>query len=264
MKILITIIIFLLHSIVFSHEGQDERIEFWKNYYNPKLEVQQEKIPEIDIKLHKIGPFFQLQTIVKNFTLTPDQDLKNDNTWTGYGKLFINGEYVTRIYNEFLFIRDMPVGNNEIRVVLSSNMDKDIAYKNNLIDDLISYRFPEYNFAEARSKAYNLSIQCEFSEEGIARREKLSLQGMTVFESSKYYTCRQNSQKPLVPFKEEMSKAQLAHFEAVMSSIAKRITLWKKYEENNISLSKARQEDEIIEDSIDIEMRKKLNLPPIN
>ena len=112
---------------ILAHEGQEERIQFWKDYYHPKLEVVREDIPNIKINLKKIGPFFQLHTQVENFKITPDQDLKNNNTWTGYGKLFINGVYTSRIYGEYFFIREMPVGNNEIKVILSSNMDVDIA-----------------------------------------------------------------------------------------------------------------------------------------
>ena len=66
----------LLPIITYSHDGQEERLKFWKDYYNPKLEVVQQDVPEIKIILNKIGPFFQLETNVKNFTLTPDQDLK--------------------------------------------------------------------------------------------------------------------------------------------------------------------------------------------
>ena len=58
---------------VFSHEGEEARIKFWKEYYNPKVEVTQEKIPRIKISLHKIGPFFQLQTEVEYFKFTPER-----------------------------------------------------------------------------------------------------------------------------------------------------------------------------------------------
>ena len=59
-----------------AHDGQDERIKYWKNYYHPKLEVVRQEIPSVKISLKKIGPFFQLQTQVKNFKITPDQDQK--------------------------------------------------------------------------------------------------------------------------------------------------------------------------------------------
>ena len=32
-----------------AHEGQDERIEYWKEYYHPKLEVVRQDIPNVKI-----------------------------------------------------------------------------------------------------------------------------------------------------------------------------------------------------------------------
>ena len=129
------LILLLLPITSIAHDDKDDRIKFWKEYYHPKLEVHQNNIPEIKISLNKIGPFFQLQSKVINFTLTPEQDLKNNNSWTGYGKLFINGIYTTRVYSEYLFLKEVPVGNNEIKVILISNMDVDIAHNSKIISD---------------------------------------------------------------------------------------------------------------------------------
>ena len=89
----------------FLMKGNAERIQFWKDYYHPKLEVVREDIPDIKVNLKKIGPL-SIKTQVENFKITPDQDQKNNNTWTGYGKLFINGVYISRIYGEYFFIRN--------------------------------------------------------------------------------------------------------------------------------------------------------------
>ncbi|MBT5644187.1 MAG: hypothetical protein HOJ42_03505 [Gammaproteobacteria bacterium] len=248
----------LLPIISIAHDDQDDRIKFWKEYYNPKLEVHQRDIPEIKISLNKIGPFFQLQSKVKNFTLTPDQDLKNNNSWTGYGKLFINGVYVTRIYNEYLFLKDVPVGNNEFKVILSSNMDVDIAHNNKIISDTIIFQFPAYSYAEARSKAYGLSIQCEFSDKGLAARDTLSRKGMSLSESSLYLQCRHDSQKStLDSFQGEMTRFQLLIHQLTLDSFFKRSLIWKDYEDNIISLSVAREKSNLIEKNIEIEIQKK-------
>ena len=58
-------------------------------------------------------------------------------------------------------------GNNEIKVILSSNMDVDIAYQDNLISDTVLIQFPEYTFSEARSRAggfFYLSDPCDPSD----------------------------------------------------------------------------------------------------
>ena len=252
------LILLLIPISSIAHDDQDSRIEFWKKYYNPTLEVHQSNIPQIKISLNKIGPFFQLQSKVKNFTLTPDQDLRNNNSWTGYGKLFINGKYTTRIYSEYLFLKEIPVGNNEFKVILSSNMDVDIAYNGELISDTVIFQFPEYNFAEARSKSYGLSIQCEFSGKGLAERERLSKDGLKISESSSYLRCRYDSQKNILDaFKVEMSSFQLLVYELTLDSLMKRSLIWKDYEDNNISLSSAREKNKFVEKNMDIKIQEK-------
>ena len=51
MKLRKTILYFFLltffSGMTFAHKDQEERIKFWKEYYNPKVEVTQEKVPEI-------------------------------------------------------------------------------------------------------------------------------------------------------------------------------------------------------------------------
>ena len=55
--------------------------------------------------------------------------MKNNLPTEGYGKLFINGEYVSRIYSQYHFIKILPVGVNEIKVILSTNLDHDIPHQ---------------------------------------------------------------------------------------------------------------------------------------
>ena len=252
------LILLSLPIVSMAHDDQDDRIKFWKEYYNPKLEVHQNNIPQIKISLNKIGPFFQLQSKVTNFVLTPDQDLKNNNSWTGYGKLFINGIYTTRIYSEYLFLKEVPIGNNEIKVILSSNMDVDIAYNSEIISDSIIFQFPEYNFAEARSKAYGLSTQCEFSDKGLIARDELSKKGLSLSESSSYLKCQYDSQKnTLDSFKSEMTGFQLLTYELALDSLSKRLLVWKDFEDNNISLSTARKKSSLVQKNMDIKIEKK-------
>ena len=93
---------------------------------------------------------YQIKTEIQNFKFTPENDMKNNLPTQGYGKLFINGEYVSRIYSKYHFVKILPVGVNEIKVILSSNLDHDIALKGQVISDSISYQFPEYTFSETQ------------------------------------------------------------------------------------------------------------------
>jgi hypothetical protein len=235
---------------------QEERIKFWKEYYNPKVEVTQDKAPEIKITLHKVGPFFQLQSQIKNFKFTPERDMKDNNARTGYGKLYINKNFITRVYNERLFLKSIPEGDNEIKVILSSNMDHDVAKNGELISDQIYMRFPEYNFSEARAHAHGLFTQCEFSNEGQIRTKKLASMGLKASESSEYLKCTYDSNKSIDSFTNEMSKIQRAHYEIVNTTLENRISLWKSYEMNEINLSDARKKDLELVNGIETKMEQ--------
>ena len=104
-------------------------LSFGREYYNPKVEVTSKEVPSIDISLIKNKPFYQIKTTIKNFNFTPEKNMKNNLPTEGYGKLFINGEYVSRIYSEYHFVKILPVGINEIKVILSTNLDHDVANK---------------------------------------------------------------------------------------------------------------------------------------
>lgn len=250
-KIYTAAVLMFLSNSVLSHENAESRIAFWKEYYNPKIEVSGNEIPTIKIELIKIGPFYQLKSDVSNFTFTPSEDRKNNNPNYGYGKLFINGKYVSRIYSPYVFIRQLPEGNNEIKVILSSNMDHDISHENRLISDEILFQFPEYNFAEARAQEHARSTQCEFSEQGKLDRARLQKIGLTVSESSKYLQCRYDSRNSILSnFKKQMTNLQRVHHDAILDSLLARIALWKKYENKELSLTKARELNTFYEDKI--------------
>jgi hypothetical protein len=139
-------------------------------------------------------------------------------------------------------------------------MDADLTYRNEIISDSIIIRFPKYNFAEARAKAYNLYIQCEFSDNGQQNKTKLANKGLKVSESSEFLQCRHDSQKnTLDSFKKEMSKIQLAHYEITLDAFQKRIKLWKSFENSEIDISDARKKNTLIENNIDIQMQDKIS-----
>jgi hypothetical protein len=67
MKRLLLVFVFpLVVSTVHSHDDNESRIKFWKEYYNPKVEVTSREVPTIDISLIKNNPFYQIKTTVEN------------------------------------------------------------------------------------------------------------------------------------------------------------------------------------------------------
>ena len=242
-----------------SHDDNESRIEFWKKYYNPKVEVTSNKVPSVEISLIKNKPFYQIKTTIKNFNFTPEKNMKNNLPTEGYGKLYINGEYVSRIYSEYHFVKILPVGVNEIKVILSTNLDHDVANKGEVISDTLTYQFPEYTFSEARNKSYNQMIQCEFSESGQTLLKKLKAKGMLITESSAHLKCRHDARNDILgPFIENMTRLQRHYHKVTLDALTKRIEVWKSFEAEKISLENARLQNQKIEDEIDNLMRQKL------
>ena len=252
-------VIILMINQAPAHEDSEERIKFWKEYYNPKVEVISDRTPEIKITLIKNKPFYQIKTSLKNFKFTPEKNMKNNLPTEGYGKLYINGEYVSRIYSEYYFLRILPEGYNDITVILSSNLDHDVAVNGKVISDNIIYQFPEYTFSEARNKSYNQMIQCEFSEKG---QKLLKIQvdkDLLISESSEYLECRYDARNDILSsFTKDMTRLQKHYHKVTLEALNNRIKLWREFEDGKINIKEARIENKRIEDQIDIRMEKKL------
>ena len=75
----------ILITSAYAHEDNEERIKFWKEYYNPKVEVKNQNIPSVKITLIKNKPFYQVRTQVKNFTFTPEKNMENNEPSEGDG-----------------------------------------------------------------------------------------------------------------------------------------------------------------------------------
>jgi hypothetical protein len=261
MKKIILHLSILIISITsaYAHEDNEERIKFWKEYYNPKVEASEQNTPSVKITLIKNKPFYQVRTQIKNFAFTPEKNMENIIPSEGYGKLYINGDYVSRIYSEYHFIKILPVGNNEIKVILSTNLDHDIASNGNVISDDIVYQFPEFTFSEARNQSYNQMIQCEFSETGKILLNKLAKKNMTITESSEHLECRYDARNDILgPFAKKMTRLQRHYHEVSLKILKKRIQVWKDFENNVISLNQARDMNRSLESDVDKLMQDKI------
>ena len=244
---------------VFAHDDDEARIKFWKEYYNPKVEVNNKNVPSVKITLIKNKPFYQVRTQIKNFTFTPERNMGNNIPTEGYGKLYINGDYVSRIYSEYHFVKILPVGNNEVKVILSTNLDHDIANNGKVISDNLVYQFPEYTFSEARNKSYNQMIQCEFSETGNVLLKELAKKDMAITESSNHLQCRYDARNDILgPFVKRMTRLQGYYHEVSQNTLQKRIQVWKDFENKKLNLKQAREINNTLENNVDKLMQQKL------
>ena len=84
-----------------------------------------ENSPELEIDVKK-DPIKGWNLILKNknFVLSQnDTAIKEDQKLSGFGKLYINDKYKTRIFGSVFHIPNLPSGSNEIRIELCSNSD---------------------------------------------------------------------------------------------------------------------------------------------
>lgn len=86
------------------------------------LEIQAAGAPEIDIEVTK-DPMdgWNLKLITENFTFTP-QTVNSENILnTGHAHLYVNDVKIARLYGPNFHIPDLPIGDHEVSVSLSSS-----------------------------------------------------------------------------------------------------------------------------------------------
>ena len=84
-----------------------------------------ENSPELEIDVKK-DPIKGWNLIIKgkNFVLSQnDTAIKEDQKLSGFGKLYINDQYKTRIFGSVFHLPNVPSGSNKIRIELCSNSD---------------------------------------------------------------------------------------------------------------------------------------------
>jgi hypothetical protein len=68
---------------------------------------------------------WNLQVQTANFTFAPE-NMGSSKTTEGHAHLFLNGKKMARLYGTWSHIPKLPVGKNEIRVTLNTNMHEDL------------------------------------------------------------------------------------------------------------------------------------------
>lgn len=87
-----------------------------------ELEVPLEGAPEISMTVTKDAMSgWNLTLETANFTFTPEQVTGKNIANTGHAHLYVNGEKMARLYAPVFHIPDLPPGQHEIAVSLSSN-----------------------------------------------------------------------------------------------------------------------------------------------
>ncbi|MDE0652726.1 MAG: hypothetical protein OXI26_03650 [bacterium] len=88
----------------------------------PRAVPADQPIPAVGAEaVHDPAGGFNLRIALEHFDLAPVKASRDPVDGEGHGRLYLNGEYVTRIYEEWTQITGLEVGQHEITVALVAN-----------------------------------------------------------------------------------------------------------------------------------------------
>ncbi|MBP0027172.1 hypothetical protein [Roseofilum sp. Guam] len=118
------------------HRSEDEH-HHQGGHSHGRIEITPgQPIPQVNLIVHpdpKAG--WNLEIQVENFQFAPHHVNQPHQPGVGHAHLFINGEKITRIYGSWYYLKELPPGNHEVTVVLSSNNHDDFVFQGQLIQD---------------------------------------------------------------------------------------------------------------------------------
>jgi hypothetical protein len=82
---------------------------------------------------------WNLELRTNNFKFAPEKIATSapSQTAEGHAHLLINGKKVTRLYGNWYYLKELPVGSNEIAVTLNTNNHEDLMVNGQIIGDKI-------------------------------------------------------------------------------------------------------------------------------
>ncbi|WP_241735265.1 hypothetical protein [Cyanobacterium stanieri] len=131
----------LVTKNTFAHTNKDN------NHHNSPSSSHSHSHKSIDISNHDLIPNIEIEVmedtmtgwnvkiITDNFTFAPETVNQESNINQGHAHLYINGEKITRIYDNWYYISDLPKGENEIKINLNTNLHEELIYQGTIIGD---------------------------------------------------------------------------------------------------------------------------------
>ena len=104
------------HHRSISHPHQPLNIDDW------------EKAPQVAIAAiqdeHTQG--WAINVEVVNFSFSPETVNQNNVKNKGHGHLYIDGEKITRLYSDWIYLDQLPRGKHSLKVTLNSNQHQQL------------------------------------------------------------------------------------------------------------------------------------------
>jgi hypothetical protein len=85
---------------------------------------------------------WNLQVMTTNFSFAPEQVNEANSPGMGHGHLYVNGEYLSRIYGPWLHLPELPSGQTEITVGLNANGHESLTYNGQKIESTVVVEVP--------------------------------------------------------------------------------------------------------------------------
>jgi hypothetical protein len=95
-------------------------------------------VPNVKLKVYP-DPMkgWNLELKVNNFKFVPEKIATSASSkfTEGHAHLLINGKKVTRLYGNWYYLKDLPVGSNEIAVTLNTNNHESLIANGQVVGD---------------------------------------------------------------------------------------------------------------------------------
>ncbi|MDH4168317.1 MAG: hypothetical protein OEW42_01890 [Acidimicrobiia bacterium] len=97
---------------------------------------------ELDVRVDEVGGF-NVHAVPADFELAPQAASTDPVAGQGHLHLWVDGEKVSRFYNQWLHVGDLEPGDHEFRVELSANNHSPLAIGDTIIDRSVTVTQPE-------------------------------------------------------------------------------------------------------------------------
>ena len=103
-------------------QAQMARATVSQEHMHGSIEVARVGAPEVTMTVAKDPTGgWNLTLVPVNFTFTPQAVNRENTPNTGHAHLYVNGQKMARLYGPYFHMPDLPPGQHEITVALSSN-----------------------------------------------------------------------------------------------------------------------------------------------
>ncbi|MFZ9738633.1 MAG: hypothetical protein ACO3EZ_11550 [Prochlorotrichaceae cyanobacterium] len=112
-----------------DHHSNPAEMEHWNHEHgHSMIEIPEgAMVPEVELQVYPDTiKGWNLEVKVTHFRFAPES-VNQPSDWNeGHAHLYVNGIKITRLYDRWYYLSELPVGDNEVTVTLNTNDHKDL------------------------------------------------------------------------------------------------------------------------------------------